>query len=36
VGAEAWAAERRQSRTRKLILSVVMLSISAIACKVQY
>lgn len=36
VGAEAWAAERRQSGIRKLMLTVVMLSISAIACKVQY
>jgi len=33
VGVDAWAAERQQLRTRKLILSVVMLSTSAIACK---
>jgi len=33
VGGEAWAAERWQLRTRKLILSVVMLSTSVIACK---
>jgi len=33
VGAEAWVAERQQLRTRKLILSMVILSTSVIACK---